>query len=635
MTTAIPQNKFLSIKDKLKSFFSNKVNIVFGGFIVILISIYLCGRISNNFCSNKIFDNCILNENDISEKQTSFQLSIPLKTDNLKKITIPIKSSNLNAEYVVLNANNTSFQTKTIKHNNELFIEIYISKFEKKQLEHSFFCTISSSTPFSIFFDSSSIPQNKQYGYSKKIETTLFIVLFIIFCIYVGGIFFLIKRGITLHNLYLFVAITFGLILPFILGPFIQPDSVTHYESIYRFSNMILGIDDSNYVTYKRTCDLNLLSGLYDENYYPVDHTIIKSPESFLLHMVKNFSFNPDTTLVQTPIYKTIVSPRIEYLPQTILMSLIRLLGGNQFVMYFVMLFGNYCLSIALIYFSIKKLKHCDYFKYTFFIISLSFPILYILFSVSYDSILLSLSFLAVANTLYNFFTKKLTQKDYFSSIIIALLLFPIKSVYFPLSILLLLSLYFKSFPNIPILKKIYYLIAFIIISFILFLIFIFSIDIGLFTNSLVYSLKNLLSQPFSSLNILLSSIFYGTDWFSIYTSLYLELDNSNLFQFLSNFLLLFPVFYGTKHILEKYQMSLILLTYFVMFIILFLVSFSWTNITFIELWGLQSRYFFPISILLYVFLQSISSIKIKLSEKNLLYIVFFINLCNILSRVL
>ena len=115
----------------------------------------------------------------------------------------------------------------------------------------------------------------------------------------------------------------------------------------------------------------------------------------------------------------------------------------------------------------------------------------------------------------------------------------------------------------------------------------------------------------------------------------YLELDNSNLFQFLSNFLLLFPVFYGTKHILEKYQMSLILLTYFVMFMILFLVSFSWTNITFIELWGLQSRYFFPISILLYVFLQSISSIKIKLSEKNLLYIVFFINLCNILSRVL
>ena len=170
MTTTIPQNKFLSIKDKLKSFFSNKVNIVFGGFIVILISIYLCGRISNNFCSNKIFDNCILNENDISEKQTSFQLSIPLKTDNLKKITIPIKSSNLNAEYVVLNANNTSFQTKTIKHNNELFIEIYISKFEKKQLEHSFSCTISSSTPFSIFFDSSSIPQNKQYGYSKKIE---------------------------------------------------------------------------------------------------------------------------------------------------------------------------------------------------------------------------------------------------------------------------------------------------------------------------------------------------------------------------------------------------------------------------------------------------------------------------------
>ena len=111
-----------------------------------------------------------------------------------------------------------------------------------------------------------------------------------------------------------------------------------------------------------------------------------------------------------------------------------------------------------------------------------------------------------------------LVTDDNFSSIVIALLLFPIKSVYFPLSILLLLSLYFKSFPNIPILKKIFYLIAFIIISFILFLIFIFSIDIGLFTNSLVYSLKNLLSQPLSSLSILLSSIFYGTDWFSIYT---------------------------------------------------------------------------------------------------------------------
>ncbi len=603
-------NKGCLIKwiSSLKGFsFEKKILLVIGVIVYFFSVIFIADKITFSLVDNKIYESSDFSEKSIKVSTQTDCYNIVIRTNNLTKLHLFYRnvtnSSKLDVQFPELK--NASYTIKQLEHTDSIsYIEVSFNPSIKKQNGKTLSIKVNSDVPLQFLTraDSNEIV-HKQYGFSLTISRVIFIFVFL-FCIcFALLIIYLVKKCKSPHKLYFFIALIFGGINLFVSTPLGQPDAVTHYESIYNFSNKLLGIESPDGFIMKRKCDLELLPEYYDENMRVAGHTWVGTMKSFVVKVATEFSMSPDCSLVPVERYMT-VSPRLEYLPQALLMTLGRLLKLNQFLVYFLVVLGNYLLMISLISLAIKYSKD----NYLLFVLLGLHPgIIGMIQSVTYDPIVYSFSLLVISLAFYNFTTENVSKKLKIFSIVTALLLAPMKTVYFPISLLLLISLIYREF-DYEKNKKVYKSALFGVLLLFIYLIIRYSQRYtGLSTN---YTISFMLHHPVKAFFTFLRTLVNGTDWFNYRSSLLFT--NSILLNTLMVYVLLNPV----SDKMNIKQIGLFLLAYILIFLFLFCVAFSWTPNSEKIIYGLQNRYFSPIAALFFVAFQQMIPCKLIINKK-------------------
>ena len=497
------EKKYINIVNKIYALTRKKGTpfFLFVSVIYLCFSVYISDKLSFAIVDNKVYDTYSPKSYFIEEYTNKQKIELKITSQNLTGLHIPFISENDNIKYtveVIANDQKLSCDTQ-IRTNadgiNFFDIKFYpsITDFKEKILNVSIISSCGISFLYANANKEMTSLEYKQYGFgTKKIQIFLFTVFFIGCILFIFLLYIFLKKGIKPCNLYLILSILFGFINIFVFPPLTQPDAITHYESIYSFSNKILHKSTAEGYILKRHCDLNLLPDYYNDGYAVKNHTWTGSVKSFLLHIMNNYSSSFDTSLVKVPKWIT-VNPRLEYVPQAIFMTIGRSIGINQFLLYFFVLLGNYTLMVFIIYFTIRYAGD-NYI--IFFLLGLNPKILIIIQSVSYDAITFSMSLL-VASLAYRIFVyDKISKKTIFVSIASSMLLFPMKVVYFPVSLLIPLGLLIKYKNKMEFYKKYAKYISIFLCFSVLLLFFIFyaKYDSGQFTH---YSIKYIILHKF------------------------------------------------------------------------------------------------------------------------------------------
>ena len=119
---------------------------------------------------------------------------------------------------------------------------------------------------------------------------------------------------------FVFFSLALGLILLFVMPPYIAPDEEIHIHTAYHYSNVLLGISDRD--------GLMMRSG----DVLDLDTADTVSAFSYQTAARAAFGRCPDTVLVRTD-YPTTGSFFLQYLPATLGLTLARLLGFNYVTM--------------------------------------------------------------------------------------------------------------------------------------------------------------------------------------------------------------------------------------------------------------------------------------------------------------
>lgn len=591
---------------------------LFTSIIFLLFSIYIADKLSYSIVRNKIYDSYNPESYILDEPSIQKEFYIPVKTNNLIKLHVPFFSE----------SDNLNFRIECFYKDKNLpcHTEIFLNKNDIKYFDVSFYPSLhnlkykeiklcmSFSENVNLLYTDESLDsvEYKQYGVgSKKIQIFIFVVFLFGCVLFICLLILFLQKGMHPYNLYLILALLFGVVNIFVVPPLNQPDSITHYESIYNFSNIILNKKCENDYILKRVCDLNFLPDYYNEDYSVKGHTWTGDVKAFLKFFMENYSNDYDTSLVRVPKYVT-VSPRLEYLQQALLMSLGRIVGFNQFLLYFFVLWGNYFLMIFIMHQAIK-ISGDNYL--IFFFCALNPVILYVTQSITYDAIVVSLSLLVIAMAYKIFTAEVVSKKTVIISVFCALLLFPMKTIYFPISMLVFIALFDRYGYKIKINKK--YILAFLLLAIILIFIILACKYIG--RNSVNYSIFDFVKNPVSSFMIFLRTLFGGSEWYEFSSSI---LEGYGITGILP---LVLVTMFSCSHRLTKKQLYIFVAVYILVSLLLFIVAFQWTDKGNMIIWGLQTRYFYPILPIFMLCLQCYAQGKIMLDKK---YALFIISLC-------
>ena len=226
-------------------------------------------------------------------------------------------------------------------------------------------------------------------------------------------------------------------VLGMILNVFIPvgnvPDEINaHIKNAYHISNNILGIQDDVNNIKMRKCDLDIFNYGYANdvvmNRYVQNVLNKNSGETELV--------DSEQKVVQVGIYM------YTYFVSGLGIAIGRLLNLNGLLCVLLGRFLNFSLFLLALGYCLKKTPK---FKEIFVMLAL-FPItLQQAFSVSYDSIVLSLAFLITSLTMQLFYNRKLGKKEIILLVISCLLLIPCKSFAYSPLVLAPLSFFIKD----------------------------------------------------------------------------------------------------------------------------------------------------------------------------------------------
>ncbi len=445
------------------------------------------------------------------------------------------------------------------------------------------------------------------------------------------------------------VVFTAGLFYQFALPAYSAPDELSHYDTAYAVSNDWLNISPTTEgaTLVKRTTDAQ--STYVD--YYTDAYTY--------RYIAENFFAGSDGTYIEES--ATLLGPYyLPYYLSAIGLTLGQLLGwGGIFTTFFARCL-NLLFFAAMTAFSVKL---APFGKNIFIAVALLPISLHVGGSFSYDSCLLSLSFIILAFGLHLAYQKK--RINWYEVSIFALLCFligPLKMAYFPLTLLALFipakrfaktwQKYLVGF-GIPLLSFAHFyarnFIAVIVQVSV-------SVDMDeaaehiatlqqatvVETPIATYTLSTLLAYPGIALKLIINTFF--TNFTSYVTSMlggtlgYQDLAEVNL-----NILILFGfalllIFACIKQkgdrTLPVAQRCLIGVSSLCVLGILVMACFSWTLITYTTIWGFQGRYLVPVLAFVMYALQPNG-----ISTKNdtftvVLYTGFFLNFLVLLNVV-
>uniref|UniRef100_UPI004025FF53 DUF2142 domain-containing protein n=1 Tax=Holdemanella biformis TaxID=1735 RepID=UPI004025FF53 len=274
-----------------------------------------------------------------------------------------------------------------------------------------------------------SIVTNEFTSFSKlALITSGFLV--VLFCVMA----FILKFCHLDFNKYCLVSV---FILGMILNLFIPvgnvPDEANaHMKNAYHISNKILRVQDDVNNIKMRKCDLDIFHYVY-ANDAVMDSYVqnILSKNSDETELVDS-----EQQVVQVGIYM------YTYFLSGLGIAIGRLLNLNGILCVLIGRFLNFSLFLSALGYCLKKTPK---FKEIFVLLAL-FPItLQQVFSVSYDSIVLSLAFVIASLTIQLFYNRKLGKKETILLVITCLLLIPCKSFAYSPLVLAPLSFFIKD----------------------------------------------------------------------------------------------------------------------------------------------------------------------------------------------
>lgn len=230
------------------------------------------------------------------------------------------------------------------------------------------------------------------------------------------------KKELKLQTLWLLMALGFGIFRIFIITPHSGWDEYGHYEISYTYSDQLLFKFGEPH--------------LMDENHADYSNLEIQNNVKSAYLRYKDPFFEKVETKVDKSRSPSTPNP-FQYLPQSLGISIARLLHFNFMPLYFLGRLFNLLFYVFCIYFAIQIIP---YGKLVFFTCGLSAVCLQQAASFSMDSFILATSFLFFA-LLINSISKneKIEKKEIFLLCLLAVALSPSKLIYFPLTFLAIL----------------------------------------------------------------------------------------------------------------------------------------------------------------------------------------------------
>lgn len=443
------------------------------------------------------------------------------------------------------------------------------------------------------------------------------------------------------ENKFLVITLAFGMVFIFGRPPCSQYDEVKHFDSAYNMSNIIMGLGNAREtkVLLKRQCDMNLWPGYNSDTYYDINYYCAwyGEPKDYFLHLKDNLFKKAETELIETPSDK-VLKPQRSYLFAALVITVMRLIGANQFVLFYAGAIFNLLIAAFLIFFSIRKNKVL---QNNIILILSSFPVVIAqLGSYSYDAILLPFAFALINYSIDFYYSKKRSLIDLLIVIGLCIFVFPIKAVYFLLSFYLLLTYLFNKYKKINLLNITCVLVCCYVILYLI----VYNTNIPFFNircfaegndNVLGYSISEIVLHPFNDLKILADTLIEQP--YDKIRYLFVVGNSWKPQVRLMEYLLLF--LFVSLFFIEKNNVKELHLSSFVVFIIVGILIYAagifWTKIGSPFIWGVQPRYFLPVLPLLFISTEAVRTDKIVFKFNDLYDLSIVLSFFSIIHCVL
>lgn len=267
------------------------------------------------------------------------------------------------------------------------------------------------------------------FEFKESLNYVMFAGLIAAFTIIGALHLFLLSRGVKrAENYFVISTLILGIVYSLILQPFSMPDEEFHFAEAYRLSNAIMGqpVNDENGYIYMRECDINERVSCPD-NSYTVD----------MLKALIRGNNDRSENMVPSECSRNIYSPIIMYIPQAIGITVGRLLHVNYVRLIFLGRLMNLLMFTFITYWAIRIIP---FGKWIFFVICQIPMLLESVSSLSYDTLILALTFFFIAYLLKLYAKdEKINLKQIGVLIIIAFVYATLKPVYIPLIALVFL----------------------------------------------------------------------------------------------------------------------------------------------------------------------------------------------------
>lgn len=201
-----------------------------------------------------------------------------------------------------------------------------------------------------------------------------------------------------IETVFVVTALSFGFLYSFVVTPYARPDEKAHIDTVYEYSNVLLGIEEpGKEKVYMRFCDTQVTFGEYP------------TKESYEEIYTGIFSKTGDTTLTATSSIATGVNP-ILYGPAVIGITVARILNLNSILLFMIGSWFNLLGFVLLVHFGMKILP---FGKTLLFMIGILPITLQQASSFSYDAMINGFALLFTCYCLYIVYEKqKLKGKD-------------------------------------------------------------------------------------------------------------------------------------------------------------------------------------------------------------------------------
>ena len=256
------------------------------------------------------------------------------------------------------------------------------------------------------------------YGFINWFKTLLFLLaaLLALLIVFANNLrHFITQLTLVPEKIYLILALVFGLLLVFITPPLQVPDEQDHLNRAYQLAEF-------NIFQFESTVPVSLIK-LFDKFEGMNFNTFNKTSIDDILSQ-RNVELSPQerTTISARPFI-------FPYFPQALGIYFGKIINCSPVTLLYIGRIFNLLFSIVFIYFAIRT---TPFFEWIFFLLGLMPMTLYLCASLSKDAIIISLSFLLIAQFLRLAYEeqKKISLKDLFILFAISFFVATSRSIY-------------------------------------------------------------------------------------------------------------------------------------------------------------------------------------------------------------